>query len=584
MQSEDRTYAKRATRIKSKIYSNGTTYLSPTARGAANMLVRIEAQSPFLYQTPTGAVVSESCCDSAPPPPPGVSATVYSADGTSTGTAFRELEGGSGSLSDAYVVKYSDAGAAVWAARIIGINGADVLSVRADAAGNCYVAGIYHSTLVSFYNATVPDVLTKTLSGSGNDIFIAKYTSVGEPVWVARIADIGNGVAVVDIACTADGDVFVSGLYKSASIKLYSAGASSSSMTLPNTSDSTGFLAKFNTTGIYQWVVSLGLTAVNKNTSCEGLVVSSDNTSVYVTGSYSADLTFGTTGASIAPLVKSGASVSNGYIAKYSTSGVPQWAARIAGNTTTKSESGITITESSGDVYVGGYYTGMSATVYSSGIGSSVTLPGITNGSCMFLAKYNSSGVVQWATHMDSFASPIPGIPSSNLNGLSVVGSTVYATGVFLRPSLFVYSTGFPLPPPIIKTTSNLVDAFVVAYSTAGAAQWCNTLTKTSTDITNVNYGYGITGTTAVGSYLSRPLVIGGLTSNKELTNSGIADSYIVRYTSTGEIDWRTRIAGTLAEAATGVAQTTGGMYVVGLYSGNPDIFDVISAVLNMIR
>ena len=527
MQSEDRTYAKRATRIKSKIYSNGTTYLSPTARGAANMLVRIEAQSPFLYQTPTGAVVSESCCDSAPPP--GVSATVYSADGTPTGTAFRELEGGSGSLSDAYVVKYSDAGAAVWAARIIGINGADVLSVRADAAGNCYVAGIYHSTLVSFYNATVPDVLTKTLSGSGNDIFIAKYTSVGEPVWVARIADIGNGVAVVDIACTADGDVFVSGLYKSASIKLYSAGASSSSMTLPNTSDSTGFLAKFNTTGIYQWVVSLGLTVVDKNTSCEGLVVSSDNTSVYVTGSYSADLTFGTTGASIAPLVKSGASVSNGYIAKYSTSGVPQWAARIAGDTATTSESGITITESSGDVYVGGYYTGMSATVYSSGIGSSVTLPGITNGSCMFLAKYNSSGVVQWATHMDSFASPIPGIPSSNLNGLSVVGSTVYATGLFLLPSLTVYSTGILPPFPIIKTTTNIADAFVVAYSTAGVAQWCNTLTKTSTDITNVNYGYGIAGTTAVGSYLSRPLVIGGLTSNKELTNSGIADS--VSYT-----------------------------------------------------
>ncbi len=557
MQNADRSYAERLRRMKGKIYASGTPYTPITDNSSDNMIIKIESQIPVRQQNPDGSVIEVSCCGGSGPTP-GSPTTVYSANGSPDCAPFKVLEGST--ANDAFVVNYDVNGQAVWAARILGLGGADALSTASDSASNCYVAGLYKSASISIYNKD--DTIFGSLTGTTNtDIFLIKYNSAGFAQWATRIAGVGDRVNVVDIASTSAGDVFVSGLFRSTSITIYNSNGLSAG-TLANNAVSNGFLLKYDTNGTLSWKAGFTLSDPTANTSGEGIVVSSDNTAVYVTGAYGANLTFGSTGAPIT-LAKIAGAPSNGFVVKYNMSGVPQWAAAIAGTTAAKSDSGMAITESGGDVYVGGYYTGASVTVYNSTGAVGTTLLNIANGSSMFIAKYTSTGDVTWATRITASATiSLLGI-NSILNGLSIVGGILYVTGVYAFGTVSVYNVGGVLPV-FTKTTLNLNDSFVIAYNASGFSQWCNTVTG----VPGANYGYGIAGPVTVGAYTSSPLSIeqvGGLPLT--MTNAGLADAYIIKYTPAGAVSWRTRVAGIRVEASTAITTVGTGTYVVGIYN-----------------
>ena len=100
---------------------------------------------------------------------------------------------------------------------------------------------------------------------------------------------------------------------------------------------------------------------------------------VYVTGSYNGTATFGTT-------TKTSAGGYDIFVAKYNSSGTLQWV-QSAGGTSYDYGRGIAV-DASGNVYVTGYYEGTAT------FGTTTKIS--AGGHNIFVAKYNSSGALQW--------------------------------------------------------------------------------------------------------------------------------------------------------------------------------------------
>src|SRR5690606_38757563 len=106
----------------------------------------------------------------------------------------------------------------------------------------------------------------------------------------------------------------------------------------------------------------------------------------------------------------------NGFIAKYNSTGNLVWAHQVAGGAIFSAGYGIAL-DASDNVYVTGEFTGLGY--------FGTTSVGSTGGSDIFVAKYNTSGSLLWVNHL--------GGPESDFgNSIAVDGSgNAYVTGGF---------------------------------------------------------------------------------------------------------------------------------------------------------
>lgn len=119
----------------------------------------------------------------------------------------------SASGGDAYVAKYSQAGALVWARQIRSTSGgagdfAKAVDVTTDAVGNVYVAGQFAGT-ADFDPGAGTQALTTT--GGRREQFALKLDAAGNFVWARQIASAGTNAFAGGIAVDAAGDVAVAG-------------------------------------------------------------------------------------------------------------------------------------------------------------------------------------------------------------------------------------------------------------------------------------------------------------------------------------------------------------------------------------
>lgn len=120
---------------------------------------------------------------------------------------------GSGNY-DMFIAKYSSTGNVLWAKGPTGAGFADEYanSVYADPSGNAYVAGSFRSSTMNFGSQT----LTNAAAGF-NDVFLAKYDGNGNFAWALRAGG-ASGDAANGVTTDAGGSVFLTGPFSSASI------------------------------------------------------------------------------------------------------------------------------------------------------------------------------------------------------------------------------------------------------------------------------------------------------------------------------------------------------------------------------
>ena len=268
----------------------------------------------------------------------------------------------------------------------------------------------------------------KLLGNTTTTTFIMKYDTSGNIKWVNPIptgASFTSGTFGY-VAANSTG-VYFCGVYSNGPITLVNSDGSSSSYTLPAYSGQQSFLVKYDTSGIVKWGVSI--LPFDYALSLCPIVVTTDSTGIYVAGEYTAGPGLDE------PLVVSnadgGGSVtlpgttgsSDGFLVKYNTSGVVQWAALLGG---IYFDYGNAVATDSTGVYLAGQYTNATTPLVLSNAGgsaSSYTLPA-SSGTDAFLVKYNTSGSVQWAAS-------IKGTSTDSGFAVATDSTSVYSAGLY---------------------------------------------------------------------------------------------------------------------------------------------------------
>ena len=373
--------------------------------------------------------------------------------------------------------------------------------------------------------AVVPSVILPISVDA--DAFIVKYSVTGVVQWATRISGT-SGDEGYDITTDATG-VYVTGGYNSTSVVTLNNG-----VTLPISVGNDAFIVKYDTSGLAQWATTIPGTATDR-----GLGIATDSTGVYVTGQYTSTSVVTLNNGKTLPISVG----QDAFIVKYNTSGLAQWATRISG---TSSDVGDGIATDSTGVYVTGGYNSTSVVTLNNG----VTLP-ISVGADVFIVKYDTSGVAQWATRISGTSFDIG-------NGITTDSTGVYVTGYYSSTSVVTLNNGVTLP------ISVGFDAFIVKYDTSGLAQWATTIPGTGNDAV-----YSIrtdsTGVYVSGYYTSTSVVT--LNNGVTLPISVSSDAFIVKYDTNGLAQWATTIQGPGSDFGIGITTDATGVYVIGYYS-----------------
>ena len=414
---------------------------------------------------------------------------------------------------------------ATWAQGIGGSDDEQINSVAATSDGGYIVGGYFRSSSIDLGNGI-------SLSSKGSDDgMIIKYSSSGEIEWAQTVGGTTDD-KINSIAETTDGGYIVGGYFKSSidlgnGIKLTSKGWSD------------GILIKYSSSGEAEWAKGIGGEYSDFITS-----VAKTNDGGCIVGGYIAegDIDLG-----------NGISISSkdgwaGMIIKYSSNGETEWAKVISGIDSNVFSLDVYIysvsSTSDGGYIVGGYFESSSIDL---GNGISLSSKGSDDG---MIIKYSSSGEVEWAQG-------IGGTRGDQIN--SVVGTT---DGGYLVGGYF-YSSSIDLGNGISLVNSGDSDGMLIKYDSEGNAEWTKRIGGTRYDyITSVSEttdgGY------IVGGYFYLSSI--DLGNGINLVNSGSYDGMVIKYGSSGEVEWAKGIGGDSDDNIASVSETTDGGYIVGGY------------------
>ncbi len=411
-------------------------------------------------------------------------------------------------------------------------NGDSPQDLAVDNYGNVYMIGTFNNT-ATFGNNSIVSLGGSEIGGQG-DIFLAKYTSSGNLQWITSAGgegiDEGRGISI-DIS----GNIYITGYFSDT--------AYFQSKTVVSSGQQDIFIAKYDSLGNCQWVKTAGSSYIDQGTG----IYSDDNGNIYLTGYFSYNLTF-----------DSNTVTSNGgsdiFVAKFNSAGNNLWLKSAGSNTNNYSEEGFEIvSDSSGNVYVAGNYRCEKGEA----IFDSIAIEG-ENGlySDLFIAKYNSSGLIQWVN-------TATGYTWDQAAGLDIDSmDNIYVTGNVGQNASF-YSTNGTI------SYSNPRDCFFIAkYDSDGAMEWINI------DENGSEYGQGTGHELRVDK--SDNIYVTGEFSGTELfgsiylTSNGRRDLFVVKFNSNGDLIWGENFGGSGTEYGLGVTfRDTNDLYISGFYNEN---------------
>jgi gliding motility-associated-like protein len=344
---------------------------------------------------------------------------------------------------EVFVTKQDPSGTFLWMVR--GTNHYDDrgLGICLDAMGNVFVTGTCWGEIT--FNGV-------TATGSTNysdQIFVLKLDNAGNVVWLKNAGfssydsfpyqdDHGYDVCADQL-----GNIFVTGFLSNKTA--FTQVAEFDALTIPLApDDSVAFIAKLDNSGAWQWVQTFN----GEESYREHRLTVDNENSVYITGGFDSNRTFGTT-----TLVSAGGF--DIYVVKYNQAGVFQWANRAGSD---RDDRGNDIAfDGSNHLYVTGEFR------HKAGFGlDSLNNNGSAGGRDMFVAKISKTGDWVWAKKGGSSSG------SDRGNGV-VVNSKglILLTGTFKDTAKF----GSNVVLNSISTVDS-VQVYVAAINADGKWQW----------------------------------------------------------------------------------------------------------------
>lgn len=383
-------------------------------------------------------------------------------------------------------------------------------------------------TIFHFAFFTLLFITKTTYSQTGYDVNLLRSGGSSSPF------DRGNSVAV-----DADGNMYVAGNF--------SGTAEFGALSVTSAGDQDGFIVKYNDQGVEQWVRRVGGTGVD---NINGISIS--GTDVYITGSFNGTANFNTPFSFVNNNLISAGSTDI-FLAKFNTSGTFLWTRRAGG---TGGDVANSVAASGTDIYITGSFNGTANFNTPSANGSSeITAIGNTD---IFIAKFNSSGVVQFQRRAGSTGNDVS-------RGIVVALNGVYITGEFTGDAHF-NTAGIPGTTSLTSVGGS--DIFVAKYDFSGIIQWTRraggTLNDIGYGIANIGDNVFITGQFFDVANFNTP----SATGSNELTSAGSTDGFFARFDANGDFAGARRFGGADVDYGTAICRIGTALYVVGVFDG----------------
>jgi hypothetical protein len=336
---------------------------------------------------------------------------IYNSSG-SISASLTNTSGTSGSFNG-LILSYGTSGNYLWSAKYGGAwtsnssNGYNGYNgVCNDISNNVYVGGQWSLDTTNIYNANGTLFTSLSSSNSNSKGIIVKYNNVGMCQWAIRLDGSSPDTPVFSMYTDFNSNLYVSGRFKGSPMVIYNANgtiAKSITNTNSNTSIATWFLIKYNTNGVFQWVIKYGGPNTPMFRDSDNTLFVDQQSNVYIGGSFYNTIlyVYNNNDTNVATISNTGSDVQNGYLIKFDTNGNYLWSTKISSWCHIFS---IT-TDTDKNVYIGGSYANSDLSIYNSSNTLVATLTktvstGSTNYASGFVIKYNSSGNYLWSTKL----------------------------------------------------------------------------------------------------------------------------------------------------------------------------------------
>jgi len=376
-------------------------------------------------------------------------------DSSSNVIAVGQTDSTGAGNDDVLIVQYDSSGNIQWQRTLGGANNEEASTVAVDSSDNIYIGGE-----------------TQSAGAGGIDALLAKYNSSGTIQWQRVLGDTSTEECK-GVAIDSSGNVYITGFSFSQGAggqdfiiaKYNSSGTLQFQRTLGGGNNDIGYgiaidssdnfyvvghtndaggdrdflLAKYNSSGTIQW--QRALEGANRDDARDIAIDSADN--IYFIGH-----------------TESAGTGRNFFLAKYNSSGTLQWQ-RILGGANTDQGLGVAI-DSSDDIYILGEAESVTAT------------------EVMVIAKYNSSGTIQWQRYLDGGARDLPRkIAIDNDDNVNITGLTSSAgEGSFDLLAAVLPNDGS-------LTGSYVLDGVTFTYATSSLTAATSSLTSSASSFTD---------------------------------------------------------------------------------------------------
>lgn len=419
------------------------------------------------------------------------------------------------------LTKYNELGQLVWANHVGGSTTSESPhGIDIDVNNNIYVAGYFGSTvLAGAQNADFNPLGGGTITTEGNeDIFVAKYDSNGLYQWAFALGNIGQETQerAWDLATDSIGNSYVVGGFHGT--MNFNPLGSPMNYSL---SDSTAglFIAKYNSSGIAQWVVILDVKGNSVFAETYATCDLDERGNLYVAGNFrGSNVDFNPLGTANR---LSSLGQNDIFLTKYDASnGNLSWVKRIGSPAQDLVAPGALRCDNNGNPYFTGRLSGVNAVNFDPNGG----INNVTNSS-LFLASYDTNGNLRFTEGMNS------GVGDGGHRVEFDDSNNVYIAGWVNNSSTFGNIT--------LTSSSVVADNFLAKYSNdLSTCYWALNFGGTNATLNNIVAGLSV-------DQNNHPIITGqlyGINANvnplgnspHNLSSNGNNDCFIIKYDSNG--------------------------------------------------